>query len=947
VQFRVKLFPMGKRLARIGKTLVLLLSLSIFSAAFAQNSRVTLAGHMRPAAIPANDRGRVDSSLQLRHVTLMLPPSFAKQADLDTFLAQLQDPASPGFHRWLTPEQYGARFGAATIDIGRVSSWLRSQNLTVDSVGRGRTTIVFTGAAHDVENAFQIEIHNYLVNGEMHYANAGEPSMPAALGGLVRWIRGLDDFRLQPIARKQAQVPAKPSYTSVTTGYNYIAPNDMATMFDITALYNTGITGRGQQIVVVGQTDINLSDIEQFRSYFNLSATDPQTLLVPGTSDPGFSANDLPEASLDIEWSGAIARDATIVYVYSLNVNDSLDYAINQNLAPVITMSYGECEQLTGSAALTGLRTYAQQAAAQGISWITASGDDGANGCYGQDPIRGITGLSVDQPASIPEVTGVGGTTLNEAGGNYWSATNDGYHASVLSYIPETTWNDTAMDGSPSASTGGASVYFIKPAWQTGSGVPNDGWRDVPDIAMPASADHDAYMVYTSGVMEAFGGTSVGSPVFAGITGLLNQYMTANGLQATAGQGNLNPRLYALASSTSSVFHDITSGNNMVPSCSATERNCVPTQVGFTAGPGYDQTTGLGSVDAYNLIALWPQSPTGGTFQAAVQLTSSVNPLPAAGSTILTATVSTLGGKTPTGAVTFYLAGTALGSATLGGSGLTVTTKLSVQAAQLTVGQAQDPSGALTADVTPDITAVYSGDSIYASCSVSLTIFVVAPSATAISGTTSAASFLPGFAPGMIAAMFGQNLASGTPAQPGSPLPTQLAGTTITLNGIPAPLYYVSPSQINLQIPYEIPGNSTAIVKVSSNGQTSTSQIFVSATAPGVFADGHGLLVPYQATGRGQSIVLFETGDGQLSPPPATGVVPQSGVIPVPKANVSITVGGVQAATPFAFIGVPEWSIGVTQINFTIPSTAPLGLQSVVVTAGGVSSAPVFITVTP
>ena len=146
----------------------------------------------------------------------------------------------------------------------------------------------------------------------------------------------------------------------------------MATMYDILPLYNSGITGSGQTIVVVGQTDVNISDIEEFRSYFNLSANDPQMLLVPKTSDPGISANDLPEGDIDLEWSGAIAPDATIVYVYSKFVMDSLDYAINENVAPVVTMSYGECEQLEGTTVLNGLRTYAQQAAAQGISWITA-----------------------------------------------------------------------------------------------------------------------------------------------------------------------------------------------------------------------------------------------------------------------------------------------------------------------------------------------------------------------------------------------------------------------------------------------------------------------------------------------------------------------------------------------------------------------------------------------
>jgi uncharacterized protein (TIGR03437 family) len=940
---------MGKRLACIGRILTICLTFCVISGAFAQNARVTLAGHMRPAAIPANDQGRVEASLLLQHVTLMLPPSETKQADLDLLLGRLQDPASGDFHRWLTPEQYGIRFGAGTDDIARVTSWLRSQNLSVDSVGRGRTTIAFTGAARDVENTFQIEIHNYRVNGEAHYANASEPSVPAAFSGLVRSIRGLDDFRLKPIALKAARMPPSPSagYTSTITGSNFLAPNDVATIFDITPVYNTGITGSGQKIAVVGQTDINLSDIEEFRSYFNLSANDPQTMLVPGGGDPGVSAVDLPEADLDLEWSGAIAPDATIVYVYSKNVNNALFYAIDQNVAPVITMSYGECEPLTGAAGLTSLRTYAQQAAAQGISWMAASGDDGANGCYSQASSRGPTGLAVDQPASIPEVTGLGGTTLNEAGSNYWSATNDGNHASALSYIPETAWNDTVAAGTAAASTGGASSFFTKPVWQTGSGVPNDGQRDVPDISMPASADHDAYLVYTSGLLEAFGGTSVSSPVFAGITGLLNQYLTANGFQAVAGQGNLNPRLYALAN-LSGVFHDVTSGDNLVPSCSSTERNCSPTQVGFAAGAGYDQTTGLGSVDAYNLIVAWPQIIGGGTFRATVQLTSSMNPLAANGSTVLTATVSTTGGHAPTGTVAFYLAGAALGTVPLTGSGMTVTAALPVTTAQLSVGAAEDPSGVGTADITPAVTAVYSGDQVYESGAATVTLVVVAPTAMAISGSTSAASFAQSYAPGMILALFGQNLATGTPNAPGSPLPTQLVGTTVTLNGLPVPLYYVSPSQINLQIPYEIPADSTAILKVSSNGKTATSRINLSATAPGIFADANGLLVPYQGTGRGQTIVLFETGDGLVTPQPVTGSVPAaSGATPVPRATVSVSVGGVRAATPFAYLGVPAWSIGVTQVNFTIPLTAPLGFQPVVVTVGGVPSPPVYITVTP
>ena len=184
------------------------------------------------------------------------------------------------------------------------------------------------------------------------------------------------------------------------------------------------------------------------------------------------------------------------------------------------------------------------------------------------------------------------------------------------------------------------------------------------------------------------------SPVFAGITGLLNQYLIANGLQKSAGLGNLNPRLYALAQASPGAFHDIASGDNMVPSCSPKERGCVPTQVGFSAGPGYDQTTGLGSVDVYNLISAWAPGAARPVTAPTVQLTSSANPLSPTGSTTLTATVTAAAGATPTGTVTFYLAGTALGSGPLTGTGLTASATLKVTAAQLTrTGPAADPTG--------------------------------------------------------------------------------------------------------------------------------------------------------------------------------------------------------------------------------------------------------------
>jgi subtilase family serine protease len=286
-----------------------------------------------------------------------------------------------------------------------------------------------------------------------------------------------------------------------------------------------------------------------------------------------------------------------------MTVMQAVQYAIDQNLAPVVSTSYGLCEIETSNSELSAMRSWAQQGNTQGITWFSASGDSGAADC---DDSRN-NGLSVDAPGSIPEVTSVGGTEFNEPTDSFWNATTDTNGASALTYIPEMVWNDSAADGTPSAGGGGASVVFTKPAWQTGKGVPDDNVRHVPDISWAASADHDGYLVYTGGKLQVYGGTSVPTPSFAGLAALLNQAMVASGAQQTAGLGNLNPGLYSLAQTTSNVFHDIVDGNNVVTvKCTGRRSfNCSSIPVGFQASEGYDQASGLGSVDAYNLVTAW------------------------------------------------------------------------------------------------------------------------------------------------------------------------------------------------------------------------------------------------------------------------------------------------------------------------------------------------------
>lgn len=556
--------------------------------------RMTLRGQVNPRALAASDEGRAEASLVLPNITLVLRPSDAQQADLDQFLAAQQNPKSADYHNWLTPEQYADRFGVSQDDIDQMKTWFEAQNLSVVSVARARNAISVSGQAAAVEQAFGTKIHRYREYGELHFANSTDPTIPAAMQSVVRSIHGLNDFRLKSRA-------AQPRYNSLTSSAHYLAPDDVATIYNVRSLYNTGIDATGQKLVVVGQTQINLSDIQQFRIYFNLPGNDPQVLLVPNTRDPGIRRGDLQEADLDLEWAGAIARNATIIYVYSRDVMDSLQYAIDQNLAPVISMSYGLCENFSTSSDAATLQSWGKQANAQGITWIAASGDSGGADCF-DGTTRTPAGLAVDLPAALPEVTGIGGTQLNDLEGTFWNSLNDANHASALSYIPEIAWNDSVLQGSPSASGGGASTFFKKPDWQAGAGVPEDGARDVPDIALPGSPAHDGYLFFTGGRMSVVGGTSAGAPVFAGVAALINHYLGAAGL------GNMNPRLYSLAASNPSVFHDVTQGSNLVTTCTSSRfRTCTSDPIGFNAGPGYDQVTGLGSIDAYNLATSWNQ----------------------------------------------------------------------------------------------------------------------------------------------------------------------------------------------------------------------------------------------------------------------------------------------------------------------------------------------------
>jgi subtilase family serine protease len=612
----------------------------------------TVRATAHPLARREFDQGRKDPGEMIRgSITFRL--SAAQQADLDKLLRQQQDRTSANYHRWLTPEQYAARFGMSSSDLAKVSAWLQSQGVSVEEIARNHNEISFSGSAGQVEYAFKTELHNYGLGGVQHFANATDVSLPAAFSAQVLGVRGLDDFRPQARVHRFS-----PRFTSNLSGNHFLIPGDFWTIYNVP---HSTYTGAGQKIAVVGQTDINNADIDAFRIASGLATNDPTKILVPNTGALVVSSGDEGEADLDIEWAGGIATAAAIVYVTvgnnpSFSVFDALHYAVQNNVAPAISISYGNCESNMSLSTTLMFQQWAQQANAQGQTISGPSGDSGAADC---DLRVSTNGYQVDVPASIPEVTGVGGSEFtgdsgacpggtcsgNVAPANspYWSGSSSlTSGASALIYIPEMGWNDSVA-GTLSASGGGASAFFGKPSWQTGTGIPADGKRDVPDIALNASNAHDPYLICSGGDcvngfrdasnnLDAVGGTSAGAPAFAAVVALINQATSANGL------GNVNPMLYSLAASSPTAFHDITAGNNIVP-CTSGTTNCPAgtTSIGFSAGTGYDQVTGLGSLDVQKLITAWLGASPGPDFSL-VALTSTISAPGGTGSSTVTVT---------------------------------------------------------------------------------------------------------------------------------------------------------------------------------------------------------------------------------------------------------------------------------------------------------------------
>jgi subtilase family serine protease len=503
-----------------------------------ETNLVQLRGNVHPLARAEFDQGVVADSQPMNRMLLLLQRSPEQQAALSTLMEEQLTKSSSNYHKWLTPEEFGKQFGPADADIQTVTAWLGSHGFQGIKVGKGRTVIEFSGNVGQVRNAFHTEIHQLMVKGEEHAANVSNPQIPAALTPVVAGVVSLHNFRPKSFLHsagtfrrnaKTGEVKAAFTFSDVNGTFYAVGPADFATIYNVPAT----ATGAGQSIAIVGQSNINLQDVADFRSIFGLPANVPQVIL--NGPDPGLVSGDETESDLDVEWAGAVAQQAQIIFVttqttqtdFTAGVDASAIYIVDNNVAPVLSESYGNCEASLGTTGNAFYNSLWQQAAAEGITVVIAAGDNGSAGC---DPApapanqnAATQGLAVSGFASTPFNVAAGGTDFDDANnqGTYWKTPNTSttppVPASAKGYIPETTWNDScastatagnlgglcttvnsngidllAGSGGPSncatqTSSGACSTGYPKPTWQQGGITPNDGARDIPDVSLFAS----------------------------------------------------------------------------------------------------------------------------------------------------------------------------------------------------------------------------------------------------------------------------------------------------------------------------------------------------------------------------------------------------------------------------------------------------------------------------
>ena len=663
-----------------------------------ETDRAVLHGNTRPEATAKNDRGLVAEDFPMEHMLLQLRRPVEEEEAFQRFIDELQKPGSPNYHHWLNAQQIGEQYGPAQQDLDALTGWLQGHGFKVNLVYANRLLIDFSGTAGMVGEAFDTEIHRLQVNGKAHVANMSDPQIPAALAPAVAGIVSLHDFKPHAMHRMRAEY----TFSSYGETVQAVVPADLATIYDLNPLFNAGLVGTGQTIVIVEDTNFRAGDWTTFRKKFGLSKytnakltqVHPASKAPNNCKNPGNNGDDI-EAALDAEWASAAAPDASIELISCDDTATTfggliaMQNLLNSTATPpaIMSMSYGECEAYNGATANAAFSAAFQQAVAEGVSVFVAAGDSGGAMCD-SDSWTAYHGIGVTGWGDTPYNVAVGGTdfgdTFARANSTYWSATNTSTYGSALSYVPEIPWNDSCASallasfvsgvnpaifcnsgpgeqyldtvagsggpsscatGSPSVGgvVGGSCKGYAKPAWQNGIfGVPKDGVRDIPDVSLfAANGVWGHYYVFCDSDVvnggspcgsspakwSGAGGTSFSSPILAGMQALINQKMGAR-------QGNPNPVFYALASAeygksgntecnsslgsgvaSTCVFRDVTQGDmdvNCIGSYSCSRslgvNGVLATSSGspaYGATKGWDFATGLGTIDATNLVNQW------------------------------------------------------------------------------------------------------------------------------------------------------------------------------------------------------------------------------------------------------------------------------------------------------------------------------------------------------
>jgi pseudomonalisin len=708
-----------------------------------------LANHLPQWATAANDAGVAPGKMNMDGLTMVLTRSPEREVALGKLLADQQNPTSPEYRHWLTPAEIGERFGLSEQDIRTLTGWLQSQGLRVNWVSPSRIFIGFSGTAAEIGHAFQTEVHQYKVNGAERLSISSAPLVPNGLAPAIKAIHGLYTIDERPLHEVTPVQNISPDLT-LSNGEHFLAPADFATIYDVPS----SLDGNGTTIGIVGRSRTDFADFENFLAKSNSNFLLPTEVIPtafggvdPGPAftappGPGVSTGDQGEATLDVLRAGSVAGDANLLLVVATaesgGIGTDAQYLVQTSPIPaqIMTISFGACELNAGKSGVDYWDTLFEQAAAEGISSFVSSGDAGASGCDTNFAIPPAAPLakSINYICASSYATCVGGSEFNDANASaYWSASNGTNLSSALSYIPEGGWNEPLSSNSApqaASSGGGVSAFIATPSWQTGSGVPAArAGRYTPDIAFSASCYDGYFACFAAGgadcVTQANGsfsflgfcGTSAAAPGMAGVAALLDQTHAAP-------QGNLNPEIYRLAASAPAAFHDVTVASSGVADCSVNTpsmcNNSVPGPTGITGGQagylvttGYDEVTGLGSLDVQTFL----ESYVGTNATPTLSITTSPAPstITTAQQVLVNVTVNELNSITPTGTATLTC-----------GSYTSPVVSLSNGSAEFIIPAETLPTGngTLTVKYTPDT----SGAANYNSSSASIPITVTAVS---------------------------------------------------------------------------------------------------------------------------------------------------------------------------------------------------------------------------